>query len=67
MSDVMAEGHEHIHKFVQHDYDPATDTDVPEWVEDEDAVWADALTPQEYVLSSGEAMASAIEQAEHDQ
>lgn len=53
------------HKFHQHDADlDAQDDD--EMDDDHDAIWADALTPQEYVLSSDEAMASALKQAEHD-
>jgi hypothetical protein len=66
MSDqVSDEGHEPRHKFIQHDFDPADED--RSYVDDLDGVWADAMTPEEYVLSSEEAMASAIEQSEHDQ
>lgn len=65
MSDIPEdEGHERRHKFVQHDFDP--NDDDPAFVEDEDAAWAEAMTPTEYVLSSEEAMASALDQARHD-
>lgn len=56
---TLDDGHGPHHKCVQHDAD--ADGDPGELITLEEA-YADALTPEEYVLSSEQAMRSAIEQ-----
>lgn len=56
--------HDHGPKYVQHDYDPAADSG--DRIVDErplEDIFAEAMTPEDYVLSSPEAMAAAVEQA----
>lgn len=60
----MTDPHAPRHKFQQHDVDPSGQVDDPESM-DPDEAWAGAVTPGDYVLSSDEAMASALMQAEY--
>jgi hypothetical protein len=62
MSDAMDEGHTPRHKAHQHDVDLAEEVDEDDRILSLDEAYEGAMTPEEYVLSSPEAMASAIEQ-----
>jgi hypothetical protein len=67
VSDQLDDGHEPRHKFHQHDADLDAGDQDGDFLDpsEHDAAWADALTPEEYVLSSPEAMDSALDQTRH--
>lgn len=52
------------HKYHQHDADLTTDHGDPDELLDPDAAAALAVSPEDYVLSSDEAMTAALDQAE---
>lgn len=56
--DVVNSTHEKTHKYMQHDASP--NLGDPDSTVDPDTAWADAMTPEEYVMSSENAMQSAI-------